>query len=96
MLLRIILTTAVLAAGMAFVKDGRVLEQAGLVGKCSTVATPAGDAGVWAACKPGKLEGRPDLTRRSCVSKGVSGTVEVWRCPVVVENGPAPIAAGAP
>lgn len=90
MLLRIVLVTAAVVAAMGVVKDGRVLSQAGLVASCSAVATPPGQVGVWHACKPGKLEGRHDLTRSSCVSAGVSRGVEYWRCPAPVEAGRAP------
>jgi hypothetical protein len=91
-LLRIILVTAAIAAGMAFIKDGRALERSGLVHTCTAVTAPAGQAGVWQACKPGKLEGRPDLTRKSCVSQGTAGEIEVWRCPTPIGTGPLPIA----
>ena len=33
------------------------------------------------ACKPGKLEGRPDLTKRDCITAGIAGKLEYWRCP---------------
>lgn len=89
-MLRIVLVTAALAAGLAFAKDARVLERAELVGTCAPVAAPAGDTGaVYASCRPGRLEGRPDLTRRSCVSQGTAGRVEVWRCPAPVDSGAA-------
>lgn len=96
MLLRVIATTAAIAAVMAFVKDGRVLRESGLVATCSAVAAPAGHDGVWHACKPGKLEGRADLSRKSCVSQGEAGAVELWRCPAPVGSSVAPIAAATP
>jgi hypothetical protein len=91
-LLRIVLVTAAIAAGMGMVKDGRVLSQAGIVATCSTVATPVGQSGVWHACKAGKLEGRHDLTRSSCVSQGTARGLEYWRCPVQIETDRAPTA----
>ena len=96
MLLRIVATTAAIAAVLAFAKDGRVLSSAGLVATCSVVTAPAGDPGIWQACRPGKLEGRPDLSRKSCVSQGESGVMEVWRCPAPIESGLAPIAVASP
>jgi hypothetical protein len=79
--LRIFLVTAAVAAAMLAVKDGRLLARAGLVGSCSAVAAPAGHSGAWQACKPGRLEGRPDLSSKSCSSEGVVGKLEYWSCP---------------
>lgn len=95
MLLRIILVTALIAVAMAAVKDRRVLSSTGLVGTCTGVASPAGDTGVWQACRAGKLEGRPNLTRKSCVSRGVSRGFEYWRCPAPVGSGSAPLAVAS-
>lgn len=85
---RIFLVVAVIAAAMFAVKDGRVLERAGLTGSCEPVATPKGQTGFWQACRPGKLEGQPDLSRRSCTPGGISGDVAYWRCPTKVESSP--------
>lgn len=79
---------ALIVAAMVVIKDGRALEEAGLVGSCTTVTAPAGQTGVWEACRPGKLEGRPDLKRRSCTSAGLVANVEYWRCPSRVGSGP--------
>jgi hypothetical protein len=75
-------------ATMAAIKDGRALRETGVIASCSTVAPPAGESGYWEACRPGKLEGRPDLKRQSCQSIGVLANVEYWRCPSPVESGP--------
>jgi hypothetical protein len=75
-------------ATMVAIKDGRALRETGVIASCSTVAPPAGESGYWEACRPGKLEGRPDLKRRSCQSIGVLANVEYWRCPSAVESGP--------
>jgi hypothetical protein len=80
-MLRILLASLFVLAVMVAIKDGRVLEQTGLVGSCSTVPAPGGQSGYWHACEKGRLEGRPDLTRKSCVSAGLVGTAEYWRCP---------------
>lgn len=87
MLLRIVVVTALIAAGMAGVKDGRVLDRSGLLGSCAAVAAPAGYDGAWQACRPGKLEGNPDLRRKSCVSQGVVRGIEYWRCPSSIGSG---------
>ena len=89
-MLKILLVSAAIAAAMFAIKDGRVLARAGLVGSCSSVAAPAGEAGVWQACRPGRLEGRPDLSRKSCTSRAVVGEIEYWRCPTAVASGRAP------
>ena len=87
-MLKILLATAVVAAAMLAIKDGRVLERAGLVGRCTTVGAPAADGSTMHACRPGKLEGRPDLSRDACTSTGLAGGVEYWRCPAAVEKSP--------
>jgi hypothetical protein len=88
-MLRILLVSAAIAGVMVAVKDGRILAGAGLVGTCSAVAAPAGDVAAWHACRAGRLEGRPDLSRKSCTSESVAERIEYWRCP-------APLAVGPP
>lgn len=83
-MLRVVFASLLVLAVMVAVKDGRTLEKFGLVGSCAPVATPGGQTGYWHACKEGKLEGRPDLTRKSCLSAGLIGTVEYWRCPTAL------------
>lgn len=80
--------TAMLVGGMVAVKDGRLLDRSGLAGSCAAVATPPGREGVWHACRPGRLVGRPDLRRKSCVSTGLAGEVEYWRCRAPIGTGP--------
>jgi hypothetical protein len=70
---------------MVVVKDGRILRTAGLTGTCAVVQAVAQggpDLSEVAACKAGKLEGRPDLSHRGCRRAGVTGALEYWRCPV--------------
>jgi len=88
-MLRIFLAAALVFAVMVSVKDGRILRNAGLTGSCTAVRAPvpASAAGEeWRACKPGKLEGRPDLKRDSCTAQGVTGKVEYWLCPAPVQG----------
>jgi hypothetical protein len=40
------------------------------------------------ACRAGALEGRPDLSHRSCVAAGATGTYAYWRCPTAQAAGP--------
>ena len=80
MLKQIVVVAACIAALMAVVKDGRVLRTAGLTASCSVVAQNSDGTQV-AACRAGKLEGMPDLSRRGCTDQGTSGRTVYWRCP---------------
>lgn len=88
MLLRIALVTAFLAAGLVWLGDSDVLDRSGLVGSCAVVKRTSAGSEVWHACRPGKLQGRPNLVRKSCVSHGVVGDVEYWRCRTALGSGP--------
>ena len=79
--IRFALLAALVAAGLAVAQRQHVLENAGLVGHCSRMATPAGQTGFWHECVAGKVTGTPGLSLSSC--KRVSHTTErdVWRCP---------------
>lgn len=81
MLLRIVLVGALLVGVMVAVKDGRLLRDAGLTGSCSSVVTPAGQPTFWQACKKGRLDGRPDLSRQGCTAVSIKNGLEWWRCP---------------
>jgi hypothetical protein len=65
---RVAVVAAAIVAAMILVKDRSILEHTGLLSSCTAVAAPPGDFNFWEACKPGKLEGRPNLVRRSCES----------------------------
>ena len=80
-MLRVVLAVGLAAFAVVAVRNGDVLERTHLVGGCSAIATPSGEAGVWQACRPGKLEGPPDLSRKSCNRRGLVAEVELWRCP---------------
>jgi hypothetical protein len=84
MLLRIVLVGAVLVAAMVAIKDGRILRDAGLTGSCSSVVAPPGQHTFWQACKKGRLEGRPDLSRQGCTAVTIRNAVEWWRCPASI------------
>jgi len=89
MFTRIALVAALIVAGMAAVKDGRVLRLAGLTGTCSIVQTmPGGDE--IEACSRGKLEGAPDLSRSGCTDDGLYAGRVYWRCPAALSSAPAP------
>ena len=75
----IVLIAVCVLAAMVVLKDGRVLRNAGLTATCSKVAsTPSADV---EACRPGKLEGRPDLTKRGCKFAASVKQVAYWNCP---------------
>jgi hypothetical protein len=82
MLKRVLAVCVLIVALMVGLKNGTLLRKAGLTGSCAVVQTSA-DAQV-NACRAGKLEGRPNLSKHSCVSTGMKGTYEYWRCPASV------------
>jgi hypothetical protein len=81
MIFKILLIGTMVVALMVAVKDGRVLTKAGLVGGCTQLRATAPDGATWQACKRGRLEDYPNLTKKSCVSVGVRHGREYWRCP---------------
>ena len=87
MMSRVIVAAVLVFAGMFAVKDGHALQRVGILSSCAGVRAPAGDTAHWQACRAGKLDGRPDLRRRSCTSAGVMGGREFWRCPANVATG---------
>ena len=84
----VLVVAALIVALMAAVKDGRVLRDAGLTGRCSSVPTPRGETGAWKACVEGRLQGAPDLTRHGCTSVTRIGRTEYWRCPAQIGSAP--------
>jgi hypothetical protein len=89
MLTRIALVAVAIAAGMFAVKDGRVLQAAGLTGSCSVVQTGS-DGQQMEACTSGRLEGAPDLSRNGCTDAGLYAGRVYWSCPTEVQSAPAP------
>jgi hypothetical protein len=85
----IIVTAVLILAVMIAAKDGRLPRAAGLTASC-VVARAASDGSQVVACRPGMLEGQPDLTRRSCTPAGRTGTYAYWRCPASQQAAPAP------
>src|SRR5439155_7938525 len=86
MVLRFALVAAVIAGALGLVQQKHVLQNAGLFGSCSPIATPAGQSGVWHECVPGKLTGTPSLSRGSCTRVQHSPTRDFWRCPTALES----------
>ena len=86
MLIRIILTGTCIFAAMDGVEEE---ERSVLVRACtrqsdaerSAVVQHGVEGSELAACRAGKLEGRPDLHRRGCLDAGTVGVYQYWRCP---------------
>jgi hypothetical protein len=86
MLLRFALFAALIASTLAVVQQRDVLQNAGLVGHCAEIATPAGKSGVWHECIAGKMTGTPGLSLTSCTRVSHSTQRDVWRCPVALAS----------
>lgn len=80
MLRTIVAVGVVILAVMVAVKDGRLTRFAGLTGSCAVYGA-ASDGTQVEACRPGRLEGAPDLSGHGCTAAGSAGPVEYWRCP---------------
>jgi hypothetical protein len=75
----IVVVAVCILAAMIAVKDGRLFRTTGLTATCTKVASvPGADV---EACRPGKLEGRPDLTKRGCKFVATYKQLAYWRCP---------------
>jgi hypothetical protein len=80
MLKQIVAVAACIFALMVVVKDGRALRMTGLfTGSCSTVQTYT-DSSTLVACRAGKLDGLPDLSRRACTIYQTTPTLQYWHC----------------
>ena len=80
MLKSIVAVGVCIFALMVVIKDGRVLRSAGVTGSCSVVQVFS-DSSELTACRPGKLQGRPDLSRSGCRAVGSRAKVWYWSCP---------------
>jgi hypothetical protein len=83
-MVRILVVAALIAVSLYVVKENGVITRAGLMGYCTSTATPTGTDGSWRACHSGRLSGRPSLYLEACQPKARSGEVEYWRCPAQV------------
>jgi hypothetical protein len=90
MLLKILVVGAVLIGGMAAIRDGRILRDAGLLSSCSAVAVNGNAEPTEMNCSKGRLDGFPDLTNKSCKLIAVRPHHQYWRCdaPVVSSQSP--------
>ena len=82
---RIVVAAVLIASVLVAAKTNvRALHDVGLTGSCSAVSAPVGQPGVWKACRRGRLDGRPDLTRQGCIASAPQGAFQVWRCPAQI------------
>jgi hypothetical protein len=84
-MLKILVASTFLVLALVVIKDGRALERYGVLGSCHAVATPAGKAGYWYACRAGRIDGQPDLSLRPCTAHHRLGSVDYWRCPTPLD-----------
>jgi hypothetical protein len=82
----VVVGAVLILALMLVIKDGRASRNLGLTGSCHVVAAPLGQDGLWQTCKPGKLEGAPDLRRYGCKSMSLTSKREYWRCPAGIKS----------
>jgi hypothetical protein len=75
------LAAALTVSGIAFAHSQDLLDRAGLLGSCTTLAAAAPNDGQWLACRPGTLTGYPDLRQDSCAPGALRGETRFWLCP---------------
>ena len=90
MLLKIILVGALLIGGMAVIRDGRVLKDAGLLSRCNTVALEGKQDPTLLSCSKGRLDGWPDMSGQSCNLIAVHPSRQYWRCAAPVVSSQTP------
>jgi hypothetical protein len=90
MLVKILVVGAILIGGMAAIKNGSVLRDAGLLGTCSTISVHDRSDSSLLSCTKGRLDGFPDLTNKSCSLISVHPHREYWRCQTTVVSSQAP------
>jgi hypothetical protein len=79
MLKQVVAVGICILALMVVVKDGRALRVTGLRGSCSVTGVYR-DSSLLVVCRPGKLDGRPDLSHRACASMQVTRAQQFWHC----------------
>ena len=86
-MIKVGITVVAIAAALVAAKQSNALERAQLLSACSEVAAPAGEERSFLACRAGKLDGMPDLSLKSCRSRGMSGSFKYWSCPSRISSG---------
>ena len=90
LLLKIIVVGALLIGGMAVIRDGRVLKDAGLLSRCNAVTVNGKADPTVLSCSKGRLDGWPDMTNQSCNLIAVHPSREYWRCEAPVVSSQTP------
>ena len=73
MVMRVFVVAALVGGLMVAVKDGRFMKTTGLTAVC-VVAQTAADGTQLEACRPGKLQGVPNLSANGCKDAGKAGS----------------------
>ena len=87
---RVLLLALLLVVFLAYAKQERYFERAGIVHRCTAVQTPAGEEGFWQQCEQGLIDGYPDLSLDSCTRMGRTTGHEFWRCPAELQSNFSP------
>ena len=88
MVIRVLLVAVLVLGLMLAIRDGRLTRKLGLISKCQTVATPAGQLGQpqpgetveFRQCTKGLIDGRRSLKNDGCTVVDEQGKIDVWRC----------------
>ena len=85
-LAKIAIVVAAIAGLLGVARNQMWFERVGLMAECKVTATPFGEqgGGQWWACREGAISGFPNLRRDHCETKGVTGRIELWYCPVAI------------
>ena len=81
---RTTLAAALVASVLAAAHHERLLDRAGLLGSCTTLAASTEDGSQWLECRPGDLTGYPDLSQDACTRGALRGDVRYWHCPTAL------------
>jgi hypothetical protein len=90
MLLKILVVGALLIGGMAVIRDGTVLRDAGLLSSCQAVTVNGKVDPTMLSCSKGRLDGFPNMTTKSCHLISTRSNREYWRCDAAVVSSQTP------
>ena len=86
-MIKVAIVIVAVAAALVAAKQSNALQRAQLLSSCSEMAAPVDEGRSFLACRAGKLDGMPDLSVKSCESRGLSGSFEYWSCPTRISSG---------
>ena len=84
---RLAVAAAIVASLLAFAKEQRVLDRAGILGSCTPLTFAAPNDSQWWECRAGKVTGFPDLSQDACKRGSLRGEVRYWLCPAALVAG---------